>query len=106
MGGLFLESGRTIRSFRPSFRGGEEFLAAFGVVGGRLTSPAHVQLVSSLVDGGLDVQQALDRPRFRVSSTVRLEEGVVRRASSRDRRLHDDLQLRLDRVRLWAGGGG
>jgi gamma-glutamyltranspeptidase/glutathione hydrolase len=48
----------------------------FGVVGGFLQAQAHVQLVSSLVDDGLDPQAALDRPRFRVEdSAVHLEGG-------------------------------
>lgn len=83
-GACFSIGGRVVPGKRPYhtiipaiIARGEEFLAAFGVVGGHLQAQAHVQLVSSLVDGGLDVQQALDRPRFRVDgSTVRLEEGL------------------------------
>jgi gamma-glutamyltranspeptidase/glutathione hydrolase len=53
----------------------------FGVMGGFLQAQAHVQLVSALVDGGLDPQAALDRPRFRVDGlTVRLEKGMWKRA--------------------------
>jgi gamma-glutamyltranspeptidase/glutathione hydrolase len=49
----------------------------FGVMGGFLQAQAHVQLVSALVDEGLDPQAALDRPRFRVDGgEVRLEEGL------------------------------
>lgn len=49
----------------------------FGVMGGFIQAQAHVQLVSSLVDDGLDPQAALDRPRFRVEGeTVRLEPGL------------------------------
>jgi gamma-glutamyltranspeptidase/glutathione hydrolase len=54
---------------------------AFGVMGGFLQPQAHVQLVSALVDGGLDPQAALDRPRFRVEGgDVLLEEGLWERA--------------------------
>ena len=43
---------------------------------------AHVQLVSALVDDGLDPQAALDRPRFRVDGDdVLLEEGLWERAA-------------------------
>lgn len=53
----------------------------FGVMGGFLQAQAHVQLVSALVDGGLDPQAALDRPRFRVDGDdVLLEEGLWERA--------------------------
>lgn len=49
----------------------------FGVMGGFIQAQAHLQLVSALVDDGLDPQAALDRPRFRIDGgSVRLEEGL------------------------------
>jgi gamma-glutamyltranspeptidase/glutathione hydrolase len=83
-GSCFSVSGQVLPGKRPyhtiipgMMARGDEFLAAFGVVGGHMQAQAHVQLVSSIVDDGLDPQQALDRPRFRVDgSTVRLEEGL------------------------------
>ena len=52
-------------------------LGPFGVMGGFIQAQAHMQLVSALVDDGLDPQAALDRPRFRVDGdVVRLEEGL------------------------------
>ncbi|MER3410803.1 MAG: gamma-glutamyltransferase, partial [Thermoleophilia bacterium] len=49
----------------------------FGVMGGFIQAQAHMQLVSGLVDDGLDPQAALDRARFRVDGElVRLEEGL------------------------------
>lgn len=49
----------------------------FGVMGGFIQAQAHIQLVSALVDDGLDPQAALDRPRFRIErGAVRLEEGL------------------------------
>jgi len=54
----------------------------FGVVGGFVQAQAHVQLVSGLIDDGLDPQAALDRARFRVSGDqVLLEEGLWPRAA-------------------------
>jgi gamma-glutamyltranspeptidase / glutathione hydrolase len=55
-------------------------LGPFGVMGGFLQAQAHLQLVSAMVDEGLDPQAALDRPRFRVDGeSVRLEEGLWER---------------------------
>src|SRR5204862_7642219 len=55
----------------------EELVGPFGVMGGFIQAQAHVQLVSAMVDDGLDPQAALDRPRFRVDGdSVRLEEGL------------------------------
>jgi gamma-glutamyltranspeptidase/glutathione hydrolase len=54
-----------------------ELLGPFGVMGGFIQAQAHMQLVSALVDDGLDPQAALDRPRFRVEGpSVHLEEGL------------------------------
>jgi gamma-glutamyltranspeptidase / glutathione hydrolase len=54
-----------------------ELLGPFGVMGGFIQAQAHMQLVSALVDDGLDPQAALDRPRFRVENgAVLLEEGL------------------------------
>jgi gamma-glutamyltranspeptidase / glutathione hydrolase len=52
----------------------------FGVMGGFLQAQAHLQLVSAIVDDGLDPQAALERPRFLVDGdVVRLEEGLWER---------------------------
>jgi gamma-glutamyltranspeptidase/glutathione hydrolase len=65
--------GLLVRDGRP--------LAPFGVMGGFIQAQAHMQLVSALVDSGLDPQAALDRPRFWVDGPlVRLEEGLWDRA--------------------------
>lgn len=58
----------------------------FGVMGGFIQAQAHVQLVSALVDDGLDPQAALDRARFRVDGdVVRLEEGLWGEAETLER---------------------
>jgi gamma-glutamyltranspeptidase / glutathione hydrolase len=86
-GALFTVSGAVEPGRRPFhtiipgmlFRDGE-LLGPFGVMGGMIQAQAHVQLVSAMVDDGLDPQAALDRPRFRVDGeAVRLEEGLWER---------------------------
>jgi gamma-glutamyltranspeptidase/glutathione hydrolase len=78
--------------------------AAFGVMGGFMQPQGHLQVVSALLDDGVDPQAALDRPRFQLaagsvaalpSAPVRLEEGLGEVA--------EDLQGRGHRVLLAAG---
>ncbi|MDQ3866182.1 MAG: gamma-glutamyltransferase [Actinomycetota bacterium] len=54
-----------------------DLLGVLGVVGGFMQPQAHAQIISALVDEGLDAQAALDAPRFRVSDGgVALEPGL------------------------------
>jgi len=56
-------------------------LGPFGVMGAFMQAQGHVQLVSGLIDEGLDPQAAIERPRFRVrDDAVHLEEGLWERA--------------------------
>ena len=48
-------------------------LMPFGVMGGPMQPQGHMQVVTNLVDFGMDVQQMLDAPRFRV-----IEDGGAR----------------------------
>lgn len=75
----------------------------FGVMGGFIQAQAHVQLVSALLDDGLDPQAALDRPRFRVEpDAVSLEEGLWPEA----RRLEElGYRVALDSDLASFGGG-
>src|SRR5215216_5878773 len=55
--------------------------ASYGVMGGFMQPQGHVQVLSALVDDGLDPQSALDLPRFcidveRAGGRVALEEGI------------------------------
>lgn len=82
---------------------GRSLFGAFGVVGGFLQAQAHVQLVSALVDDGLDPQAALDQPRFRTQDgRIHLEEGLWTRA---DELAAAGFETRLDKERIWFGGG-
>ena len=80
--GFTLESGhrneaaggkRPRHTIIPGFltRGGAP-VGPFGVMGGEMQPQGHLQVVSSMVDHGLDPQSALDAPRWRVEP-----DGVV-----------------------------
>src|SRR5215211_2463793 len=61
--------------------GGETLFASYGVMGGFMQPQGHVQVLSSLIDDGLDPQSALDLPRFCIDveesgGRVALEEGM------------------------------
>ncbi|MGE5379065.1 MAG: gamma-glutamyltransferase family protein, partial [Bacteroidota bacterium] len=60
---------------------GESLFASYGVMGGFMQPQGHVQVLSALVDQGLDPQSALDLPRFCIDveeagGRVALEEGL------------------------------
>jgi gamma-glutamyltranspeptidase/glutathione hydrolase len=60
---------------------GESLYASYGVMGGFMQPQGHVQVLSALVDHGLDPQSALDLPRFCLDveesgGRVALEEGI------------------------------
>jgi gamma-glutamyltranspeptidase/glutathione hydrolase len=81
--GFWLE-GKVVPSRRPfhtiipgMLMTGSKVLGPFGVMGGYIQAQAHLQLVSGLIDDGLDPQEALDRGRFRVGgNSVALEESL------------------------------
>ncbi|MBI3162584.1 MAG: gamma-glutamyltransferase family protein [Chloroflexi bacterium] len=60
---------------------GESLYASYGVMGGFMQPQGHVQVLSALVDNGLDPQSALDLPRFCIDveesgGRVAVEEGM------------------------------
>ncbi|MFQ5896453.1 MAG: gamma-glutamyltransferase, partial [Nitrospinota bacterium] len=75
-----LEGGkRPFHTIIPGFltRDGKPVLS-FGVMGGDMQPQGHVQLLSNMLDFGMDVQAAIDAPRFRIlgGREVAIEQGV------------------------------
>jgi gamma-glutamyltranspeptidase/glutathione hydrolase len=59
----------------------DSLYASYGVMGGFMQPQGHVQVLSALVDDGVDPQSALDRPRFCIDvenagGQVALEDGM------------------------------
>ena len=81
----------------------------FGVMGGFQQPPGHLQVVSNMVDFGMDPQRALDALRFRIDVT---ESGEVGLEAGVSPALPEALESRGHRVRLFDGcertsfGGG
>ena len=59
-------------------------LVSFGVMGGDMQAQGHVQVVSSLVDTGRNIQEAIDHPRFNYldADRVALERALAARVGA------------------------
>ncbi len=83
-------------------------LGPFGVMGGHMQPQGHLQVVSHMVDRGLDPQAALDEPRWRLDREGRddwvlaLEEPFFRLAPALARRGH---RVLCDPTAAAFGGG-
>jgi gamma-glutamyltranspeptidase/glutathione hydrolase len=55
---------RPLHTIIPAFMESGDMRIAFGIMGGWNQAQAHAQFVSNIVDFGMDIQSALDVPRF------------------------------------------
>jgi gamma-glutamyltranspeptidase/glutathione hydrolase len=55
---------RPLQTVIPAFMSRDHLRIGFGVMGGWNQPQAHVQVISNIVDHGLNIQQALEAPRF------------------------------------------
>jgi gamma-glutamyltranspeptidase / glutathione hydrolase len=99
---------RPLQTVIPAFMQRDHLRVGFGVMGGWNQPQAHVQVISNIVDHGLNIQQALEAPRFvkltfagtDVMMEARFPEGVREDLA---RRGHDiDLQGEFSNM---MGGG-
>jgi gamma-glutamyltranspeptidase/glutathione hydrolase len=58
-------------------RDGEPWMS-YGIMGGDMQPQGHVQVLSNMVDFGMNIQEAIDAPRFRCLGDleVAIEHGV------------------------------
>lgn len=84
---------------------------SFGVMGGAMQPQGHVQIVTNLIDFGMNVQEAGDAPRWRHDGSseptgVLSQDGGVVHLESQFRDVGSDLSDRGHRVVIDAGGYG
>jgi gamma-glutamyltranspeptidase/glutathione hydrolase len=81
---------------------------AFGVMGGDVQAQGHLQVVSNLVDHGLNLQEALDQPRFHYlgGHAVALEDEFPAAVKQRLRDLGHQVEGPLAALPRGGFGGG
>lgn len=108
---------RPFHTIIPAFvtREGRPWLA-FGVMGGDMQPQGHVQVLLNLLEFGMDLQEAIDAPRFRhlggrAVALERLPEAVARQLEALGHELRDPLgvafggaQAVIRLGRGWAAG--
>ena len=99
---------RPLQTVIPAFMKRDQMSIGFGVMGGWNQPQAHVQVISNVVDHGLNIQQALEAPRFvkltfpgtDVIVESRVPEGV---RQALERRGHD-IDVQSDFSNMVGGG--
>jgi gamma-glutamyltranspeptidase/glutathione hydrolase len=64
---------RPFHTIIPAFMSKGDIRIGFGIMGGSNQPVAHAQFVSNVVDYGMNIQQALEAPRFTVGSNLGCE---------------------------------
>ena len=84
--------------------------SSFGVMGGFMQPQGHVQVLTGLIDDGLDPQTALDRPRVNLTeahagSPVALEEGLPEQTVSELAAMGHQVEVITGQMRAMFGRG-
>jgi gamma-glutamyltranspeptidase/glutathione hydrolase len=99
---------RPLHTIIPAFMSKGDLRIAFGIMGGWNQSQAHAQFVANVVDFGMNIQQALEAPRF---TKLTFDGNDVRVESRIPRKVRDELAARGHRIEVVApfadavGGG-
>jgi gamma-glutamyltranspeptidase/glutathione hydrolase len=107
----YLEGGkRPYQTIIPAIATREDELwLCFGVMGGFQQPQGHLQVISNMVDFGMDSQRALDALRFSIdvqnTGNVRVEEGIDAKTVVELRRRGHDLSIIKGYERGIFGGG-
>jgi gamma-glutamyltranspeptidase/glutathione hydrolase len=90
---------RSLHTNMPAFvtKDGKPFLS-FGVMGGDMQPQGHTQVLSNIIDFGMNLQEAGDAARVRHGGSVQVEPGVTEAVIA-------ELERMGHRVRRAAGGG-
>jgi gamma-glutamyltranspeptidase/glutathione hydrolase len=98
---------RPLHTIIPAFMTRGEVRIAFGIMGGWNQAQAHAQFVANLVDFNLNIQAALEAPRFTkmtfAGNDVQMEDRVAQDVRAGLLRLGHQIQVRGD---FAAGVGG
>lgn len=99
---------RPLHTIIPGFLQKGDVNIAFGIMGGWNQSQAHAQFVSNLVDHGMNIQAALEAPRFCKSSfagcDVSLEARIPESVRRQLEQLGHEIQVEADYASLMGGG--
>ncbi len=104
---------RPFHTIIPAFvmKDGEPFMS-FGVMGGAMQPQGHVQILTNLIDFGMNVQEAGDAARYRhigssqPTGEVMTDGGVLLLESGVDPEVVEALRRRGHQVRVTRGGFG
>jgi gamma-glutamyltranspeptidase/glutathione hydrolase len=99
---------RPLHTIIPAFMEKGDIHIGFGIMGGYNQAQAHAQFVSNLVDSNMNIQAALEAPRFTKLTfggcDVMIEKRVVREVREELERRGHRLEV-LGDFSVWMGGG-
>lgn len=97
---------RPYHTLIPAYMEKDHLHIGFGIMGGANQAQAHAQFVSNVVDFGMNIQQAMDAPRFTRLHTPGCEVSIEARIPPRVREELESLGHRLTVLGDYAGAMG